>query len=45
MRIERSKTVREVLVAFEQAERLLAMGSNASAATEFRTLFIDTPLG
>jgi hypothetical protein len=45
MRIERSRTVREVLVAFEQAERLLAMGSTTSAATEFRTLFIDTPLG
>ncbi|MCU0773568.1 MAG: hypothetical protein MUC74_03410 [Ideonella sp.] len=45
LKIERARDVRDVLLAFESAERLLAMGRGAAAGTEFRTLFIDTPLG
>jgi hypothetical protein len=45
LKIERARDVRDVLLAFESAERLLAMGRGPAASAEFRTLFIDTPLG
>jgi hypothetical protein len=45
MKIERARSVRDVLLAFESAERLLALGNGAAAGAEFRALFIDTPLG
>lgn len=45
MKIERARNVRDVLLAFESGERLLAMAGGAAAGAEFRALFIDTPLG
>jgi hypothetical protein len=45
MKIERARNIRDVLLAFESAERLVAMAGGPAAGAEFRTLFIDTPLG